>query len=351
MLRQVTTRTRAFLPTLVLLASAVLFVGSARAITPVESTPVVTLSEMAKSPVLIEAGDFALDRVFHTATATFPFAVPPGTVPTDPDESWFLLDLSYTIVFGASSASGFAWVSADTNGLTAAQAEYILTRAPDGLEIFESTVTLQDGQDERDLSGLVAHVDYVNYARDEGVVDGRNTFTIRVEHTDVVVIESVEVHDDSGVSQTTVSPDPFRLSATLGSGEIRVGDEFDVLLHAENVSSAELGNAVVEAIPTGEFVQLLDPGALELGSLQGSSEHTFRFKAHGSGPGQIAFLGTSARNEPNALVNFVVLPTTGRSARVLALIGLAAASPLLLGLALLSLRARLRRTRAAAPPG
>ena len=340
---RLTTRTRALLPPLVLLVSAVLWVGPTWAIAPVESTAVVTLSEIAGSPVLIEAGDFALDRVFYAATATFPFALPSGTVPANPDGSWFLVELSYTIVFGATSSAGFAWVSADTNGLTAAQAEYVLTRDPDGLEILESTVTLQDGQEERDLSGLSAEVDYVNYARDEGVVDGRNTFTLRVEHTEGVVIERVEFHEGSGVSLTTVSPDPFRLSARLSSDEIRVGHEFEVLVRAENVSGAALEDVSVQAVPTGDFAQVLDTDTLQLGSLPSSREHTFRFEALRSGPGQIAFLGISDRNEPNAIVDFVVLPAAGRTTGALALIALVGAAPILLGGVALVVRARLRR--------
>ncbi len=296
---------------------------------------------MARSPVLIKTGDFALDRVFYVATETFPFVVRAGIVTAQPGEGWFLLDLSYTIVFGEESADGFAWVSADTNGLTAAQAEYTLTREAGALRVHESTVTLQDGQEERRLDGLSATLDYVNYAREEGIVEGRNSFTIRVEHTDGVVIERVEFHEDSGVSKTAVSPHPFQLSATAQPGEIRIGDEFEVLVRAENTSS-ELGDAVMQAAPNPGFARVVGPATVELGRLSEAIEHTYRFVALSSGPGQVAILGTSSKNEPTALVDLVVLSAPSRNTGTLALIAVVGAAPVALGLAVMFIRARRR---------
>ncbi|MGI9659250.1 MAG: hypothetical protein ACR2OD_10110 [Gaiellaceae bacterium] len=298
---------------------------------------------MAKSPVLFEAGDFALDRVFHSATETFPFVLPTGAASSGPGDSWFLLDLSYTIVFGAQSAEGFAWVSADTNGLTAAQAEYVLTRDARGLEISESTVTLQDGQEERTLEGLSASLDYVNYARDEGVVNGRNSFTIRVEHTDGVVVERIEFHGDSGVSRTTVSPDPFQLSARVEPDKIRVGEQFEVKVRATNAPKAELGEASIEAVPNHGFARLLDPAVLQLGSLPVTTEHTYRFEARRAGTGQVAILGSSARNEPHAIVDLTVLPASSSNTKTLAAVAIAGAAPLVLMAGVLVVRARRRR--------
>ena len=335
---------RALLLPLAVLALSAIWPGPGRAVTPVESTPLVTLPDMAKSPVSFEAGDFALDNVFHTATATFPFVLPAAAVPGD-GENWFLLALSYTITFGSDSATGFAWVSADTNGLTAAQAEYVVTRTGDRLSISESTVTLQDGQEERDLSGLSADVDYVNYARDEGVVNGRNSFTLRVEHTDGVVVERVEFHADTGVSRTSVSPDPFELNASVESDEIRVGDEFEVLVRAANVSNTDLSNASIEAIPSPGFARLLEPATIDLGSLEAAVHHVYRFEALRPGAGQIAILGVSSRNAPNAIVDLTVLSATGWRSQNVAIVALAALAPALLVGGGLALRARRRAAR------
>lgn len=340
-MRRIATRRLALLP-LACLACAALWAAHARAITPIDSTPVATLREMASSPVVFEAGDFAIDQVFYARTETFTFSVPPGTVPAEPDSSWFLLDLDYRIVFGEESAKGFAWVSADTNGLTAAQAEYVVTRARGDLTILESTVTLHDGQEERALDGLAAEVDYVNYARDEGIVEGRNTFTVRVEHTEGVVIERIEFLGTSGVSRTAVSPDPLRLTASVTVDEIRVGDEFELSVRAENSSAMALRDVRIEAEPNPGFARIVGTARHDLGWLDETAKRVFRLEALRSGPGQVAVFGTSDRNELATVVDLHVLPRAQRGTRTVVLIALIAAVPVALVAAGLLVRARRR---------
>lgn len=121
-------------------------------------TQIVSLRDMAKSPVSIEAGDFVPDRAFRTATRTFAFSLPIGTVPRGVGRPWFLVNLSFRITFDEDSAPGYAWVSAATNSATAAQLEYEVTRAGAPM-VRESRVTLVDGQQVRDLDGLATDVE------------------------------------------------------------------------------------------------------------------------------------------------------------------------------------------------
>jgi hypothetical protein len=229
---------------------------------------------MAKSPVSIGAGDFALDRAFHTATKRFEFQLPPGTVPLENTDGWFLLDLNYVVTFGADSDPGFAWISAATNNATTAQPEYELTRNGE-LSIRESRVTLADGQDSRELDGLSTGVEYTNYARDQGVRDGDNTFTLRVEHTDGVRIEQVAFREDTGVSTTVVPPYPLAIHATLPAEAIHAGDEFAVTVMLENRSGADLGDVVVDVVPADGVAVPLDGTTHDIGLVEASRSWSY----------------------------------------------------------------------------
>jgi hypothetical protein len=298
---------------------------------------------MAKSPVSIEAGDFALDRSFHTATKSFEFELPPGTVPLENTGGWFLLDLNYVVTFGADSDPGFAWISASTNDATAAQLEYELTRSGE-LSIRESRVTLVDGQDSRELDGLSTGVEYTNYARDHGVRDGDNTFTLRVEHTDGVRIEQIAFREDTGVSTTVVPPYPLVIDASLPTKAIRSGKEFAVTVTLENRSGADLGDVVVHVAPADGVALPLDGISHEVGRVEGIEELVIRFEALRSGPGQITVRATSQRNTPSALLDLFVLPASGTSVTVLTLIAPAVSAPIILGIAMAWMVAR-RRNR------
>ena len=313
------------------------------AATPTAAIPVASLRTMAKSPVSIEAGDFALDRAFHTATRTFEFELPPGTVPLENTDGWFLLDLNYTVTFGADSAPGFAWISAATNNATAAQLEYELTRNEE-LSIRESRVTLVDRQDSRELDGFSTGVEYTNYARDQGVRDGNNTFTLRVEHTDGVRIEQVAFREDTGVSTTVVPPYPLAIDATPPPEPIHAGEEFAVTVTLENRSGADLGDVVVDVVPADGVALPLDGTRYEVGRVEGIEELVLRFEALRSGHGQIAVRATSQRNRPSALLDLFVLPTSGTSVTVLTLIAIAGSAPVILGIAIVWAFAR-RRSR------
>ena len=99
----------------------------------------------------------------------------------------------------------------------------------------------------------------------------------------------------------------------------------------------------IEAVPSDGFARLLDPATQQLGPLQEVTRHTYRFEALRAGTGQVAILGSSARNEPNAIVDLTVLPPASSRTKTFALVALAAALPLALVGGVLLLRARRRR--------
>jgi hypothetical protein len=342
-MRKPPTYVRALLLPFVALATVLSEPPQLVAATPSAPTPVANLRTMAKSPVSIEAGDFALDRSFHAATKSFEFELPPGTVPLESTDGWFLLDLNYVVTFGADSGPGFAWISAATNDATAAQLEYELRRSGE-LSIRESRVTLIDGQDSRELDGLSTGVEYTNYARDQGVRDGDNTFTLRAEHTEGVHIERVVFREDTGVSTTVVPPYPLAIDASLPIQAIRAGEEFAVTVTLENRSGVDLGDVVVDVAPADGVALPLDGTGHHVGRVEGIEDLVIRFEALRSGPGQITVRATSQRNTPSALLDLFVLPASGMSVTVLTLIAIAASAPVILGVAIVWVFAR-RRSR------
>ncbi len=340
-MRRLATAAGALLLPIVALLAALAAVAHGSGAPAIPTTPLVSLRTLAESPVSIEAGDFAPDRAFQAATRTFSFSLPAGTVTPDPTNTWFLLDLDYRITFAPDSADGFAWVSAATNNATAAQLEYELIRT-DALTISESRVTLVDGQEERRLEGLTANVEYTNYARDQGLRDGDNSFNLRVEHTDGVKIQRIDFYGSTGVSTTMTTPYPLGIEVTSPNGNIYAGDEFLIDVTVENRTGVDLGDVELEVFPADEIAQPLDGSSHAIGPLAGTAEHTFRFEALRSGPGQITVLGNSKRNTPSAIVDLVVLPASGNRTHVLVLIALAAVAPVavLSGIAFLRTRRR-----------
>lgn len=297
-------------------------------------TQLASLRTMAKSPVSIKAGGFALDRAFHTATRSFEFELPPGTVPIESTDAWFLLDLNYVVTFSADSDPGFAWISVATKDATATQFEYELTRNEE-LSVRESRITLVDGQDSRKLDELSTAVEYTNYARDQVVRDGLNTFTLRVEHTEGVSIESVAFREDTGVSTTVVAPYPLSINATLPTETVHADEQFAVTVTLENSSEADLGDVVVDVLPADGVALPRDGTSHEIGCVDSIEELALRFETlrSGQGQGQIAVRATSERNRPSAFLDLFVLPASGRSVTALTLIAIAASVPAILAVA------------------
>jgi hypothetical protein len=132
---------------------------------------------------------------------------------------------------------------------------------------------------------------------------------------------------------------------------VRVGDEFNVVVQAENQNDGELGQATVAAEPTPGFARIVGPAEFELGAFTGTVQRSFRVEALQSGPGQIVAFGRSDRNEPAALVELLVLPAAGGSALTIVAIALAGAAPILAIASLLVYRARRRSRAHPKPPG
>ena len=155
-------------------------------------------------------------------------------------------------------------------------------------------------------------------------------------------IKRITFGESSGLSLTTVSPEPLQLTAALSTDDVRVGEQFEVSVRAESRDDGIGAVAIaVEADP--RFARAVGSTRHELEALTGRVERAFRFEALRSGPGQIAVLGSSERNDAVALVDLFVLSARSSRAGPLALVALAGAAPLALGALIVFARSRRRR--------
>lgn len=144
------------------------------------------------------------------------------------EDRWYLLRLHSTLHLAEDTGAGFVYVSAETNGRTAAQNRFEVFIANSEPVIHWDTVDIINGP--QHFFSIGTHVDtiFVNYLQRSGVIPGMNALTVSVETIGDARVEQVVVGDDSGIARTPLSPPRVTMEAVGPEHGVGLGDTFRV---------------------------------------------------------------------------------------------------------------------------
>jgi hypothetical protein len=245
---------------------------------------------------------------------------------------WYVIRLRFALTLAADSRPGLVYVSAATNGRTAAQ---VKARARQG-EIEWSSVGLIDGRVEGRARGRRIDVDFRNYLQIAGVRPGVNVLTVTLERVGPIRVERLHVFADSGIERTQVAPAEIELRLGLPRGEVRVGDEFELGYRLRNAGDRPAHDVVIAVdFPRGGLA-LLGASQARFPQLVRTAAGSFRFRALTEGRFRVALAARSSANRPAALVE---VPVSGAESGRFGYLALLAGAALL-AVGVLLLRAR-----------
>lgn len=264
----------------------------------------VRLHDVAKAPVVL-GGDGPRE-------VRLPLVLPGGAA--QGPRTWWQVRLAYRLRFAPDSGAGVAWVSADTNGRTAASIEYV-TRRRAGRLSFRRTLVDLDGQRAVVRAGRRDAVDFTNYLQFAGVRGGHGTWTLRVEQAGDARVEAVEVLGATAVRTTSRSPFALVLDPAVTGGRPVAGRPFDVLVRARDRAGRRVSDAEVV---TGALAE----GLRQVAARDVPGGRLVRFVARRPGTAELPFAATrgGARASVALAVRVAPAPASGPGAAVTALV-------------------------------
>ena len=264
---------------------------------------VVRLDGLRRAPAVLTGGA-------QPAELRLGFELPAGAA-QGPDR-WYQVRLHYRLWFARDSGRGFAWVTSDTNGRTAAQIEYTTVRRRGRLAVRRTTVDLTHGQRERPGRAPRDRLTFTNYLQYEGVRPGANTWTIKLEQSGAARVERLELLGDSAIVETARTPFPLTLTATLAGDRPRAGERFTVNAVVAARPGRTVRDVVVRAESPDGRAELVGPAEQRIDQLTGQNRTIpFSFVARQPGTYAVALAASSSANDPNMGVEVDVLPAGG----------------------------------------
>jgi hypothetical protein len=169
-------------------------------------------------------------------------------------------------------------------------------RTPDGRTRWKTLNYIRGGTVEW-TTGRSIEVRFVNYLQFRGVRPGLNTFTIKLERSRGVDVESFEVLPDSGLILTGTGPAQLEVSLDKDRYSVNLGDEFDVGYTIWN--RGDRPALAVEIAPEHpKTLSLVGRSSRRRNVLRESMSGAFRFRAVTPGFYRAALFVTSGSNQP-----------------------------------------------------
>lgn len=121
-------------------------------------------------------------------------------------ESWYVIYLHFSIEFSDESDDGSVYVSASTNGRTAAQVKFMTEKQQDdSLTIgwITGSENLIKGDVKHSTFSLsIEDIHFANYLQTSGVKPGLNVLTFKLEQYDGAKVKGLRIFGDSGIALT-----------------------------------------------------------------------------------------------------------------------------------------------------
>jgi hypothetical protein len=264
-------------------------------------------AEAGDAPIF-RVGDVQRELLVLTGHREFSRSIPfrlPRQARQGADE-WYTVHFNYRIVFSPTTGPGFVWVSASTNGRTAAQIKYTLRRNRERLVVRESSLDLVNGVVVRLLRGRRSDVQFRNYLQYEGVRGGLNELRFAVSTSGEARVAALHVRPNSGIFRTLRSPYPLKVQALVPKKPVQVGDRFRVELILSNRTGEQITGVEIRPSYDRDSFSLRGGKLRSVPRLVRPVRASFEFEARRRGVHQISFLVGSSRNRPTASIRLSV---------------------------------------------
>jgi hypothetical protein len=135
-----------------------------------------------------------------------------------------------------------------------------------------------------------------------------------------VRVERLYVFPDSGIERTRLGPAKIRLEPLLPSGDVRVGEEFELGFRVRNVGGRPARGVVVGVdLPPGAL-GAVGSGVSRFPRVNRVAVGSFRLRALEQGRFRIALAARSNSNRPVAVIDVPVGASPGNRVEVLTLV-------------------------------
>jgi hypothetical protein len=188
---------------------------------------------------------------------------------------WYVLRLNAEVAVEKPTRS-VAYLSAGTNGFTAAQIEIQAVRRAGRLVTSTSSLGLVHGLVRRTIRQRVFRLRFANYLQRRGVRGGRNALTVRVDSPAAPDALAVRVLPGTGIDRTTTPPPSLSLRVSWPTRESpRVGKPFTVgwsLTDRSRLAALDVG---VEPVFDARDFRALGPRRAGFERLEGTRRGRF----------------------------------------------------------------------------
>jgi hypothetical protein len=222
---------------------------------------------------------------------------------------WYVLRLRVQVAVEQPTRS-IAYLSASTNGFTAAQIELATSRRAGRLVTSTSSLGLVRGLVRQTIRQKVFPLSFANYLQRRGVTGGRNTLTVRVDSPAAPRAVAVRVLAGTGIDRTATPPPSLSLRVSWPVRESpRVGKPFTIgwrLTDRSRLAALDVG---VEPVFDARDFRTLGPKRAGFARLEGSRHGRFTLLPLRPVRTTVFIRAESPNaNSPAAAIRAVVLP-------------------------------------------
>jgi hypothetical protein len=222
---------------------------------------------------------------------------------------WYVLRLHVEVAVERPTRS-VAYLSAATNGFTAAQIEIQAVRRAGRLVTSTSSLGLLRGLVRQTIRQRVFRLRFANYLQRRGVRGGRNELTVRIDSPAASRALAVRVLPDTGIDRTATPPPSLSLRVSWPTRESpRVGKPFTVgwsLTDRSRLAALDVGVAPV--FDARDF-RTVGPGRARFERLEGTRHGRFTLVPLRAVRTTLFVRAQSPNaNSPAAAIGAVVLP-------------------------------------------
>ncbi len=222
---------------------------------------------------------------------------------------WYVLRLHVEVAVRHQTRS-LAYLSASTNGWTAAQIEMKAVRIGGRLVTSTSSLGLVDGLIKQSTRKKVFRLRFANYLQRRGVRGGRNRLTVRVDLPRAPRVVTVRVLPDTEIIRTATPPPSLSLHVSWPSRESpRVGKPFTIHWGLSNRSALAAFDVNVQPVFNGRDFETVGRRRSIFERFEGTRQGTFTLLPLRSVRTTLFVRAQSPNaNSPAAAIAAVVLP-------------------------------------------
>jgi hypothetical protein len=223
--------------------------------------------------------------------------------------SWWRIHLHFTIRIPADSPAGPVYVTASTNGRTAASIRFFVTHSGGRTHVTSDALGLVKGRETSAGTTLARDVVFENFLQYRGIRPGANELELGVERTSPARIDVVTFRHDTALVRGRIGPATFRPELSLPHGGVHAQSPFDLQFRLIQTGGLPQRNATATVHVAAQELRVHGPATLSVPfGANRVAEGRFRLEPLKVGRPRIEVVFTSAGVATTALVAVRVQP-------------------------------------------